>query len=117
MEERSRLTAAAAELGDTGRCRVDIAGALVSPLISAPRLELVLRGLPIVIYMILSVAGFQSSLGLFVLTAKFACAFEFIRRGLAWEVRGHSAFSDRFSESRFHSLDHIQIASCPRMSF
>ena len=48
------------------RCRVDIAGALVSPLISAPRLELVLRGLAIVIYMILSVAGFQSSLGLCV---------------------------------------------------
>jgi hypothetical protein len=66
VKERSRLTAAAAELGDMGRCRVDIAGALVSPLISAPRLELVLRGLPIVIYMILSVAGFQSSLGLSV---------------------------------------------------
>jgi hypothetical protein len=63
VKERSRLTAAAAELGDTGRCRVDIAGALVSPLISAPRLELVLRGLAIVVYMILSVAGFQSSLG------------------------------------------------------
>ena len=66
MKERSRLTAAAAELGDMGRWRVDIAGALVSPLISAPRLELVLRGLAIVIYMILSVAGFQSSLGLCV---------------------------------------------------
>ena len=66
MEEWSGLTAAAAELGDTGRCKVDIAGALVSPLISAPRLELVLRGLPIVIYMILRVAGFQSSIGLCV---------------------------------------------------
>src|SRR4051812_47103939 len=56
VKERSRLTAAAAELGDMGRWRVDIAGALVSPLISAPRLELVLRGLPIVIDMIFSVA-------------------------------------------------------------
>jgi hypothetical protein len=95
VKERSRLTAAAAELGDTGRCRVDIAGALVSPLISAPRLELVLRGLPIVIYMIFSVAGFQSSLGLCVapvLTAKFACAFGFIRRGLAWKSGGIPPF-------------------------
>ena len=49
-----------------------MAGALVSPLISAPRLELVLRGLPIVIYMVFSVAGFQSSLGLCILTFSYS---------------------------------------------
>ena len=55
---KERLTAAAAELGDVGRWRVDMAGALVSPLISAPRLELVLRGLAIVIYMVFSCCWF-----------------------------------------------------------
>lgn len=50
LREVSGLTAAAAaaaEAEDGARCRVDIAGALVSPLISAPKLELPLRGLPI----------------------------------------------------------------------
>ena len=92
-KERSRRTAAAAELGDMGRWRVDIAGALVSPLISAPRLELVLRGLPIVIHMVLSVASFQSSLGLcFSYFAKFGmCLLKFIRRGLAWKSGGDNS--------------------------
>ena len=104
MEEWSRLTAAAAELGDTGRWRVDIAGALVSPLISAPRLELVLRGLPIVIYMTLSVAGSQSSLGLCVavysrsltvsLFAKFACALNLSDAAWHGSQGDNSALSD-----------------------
>lgn len=47
LRDGSGLTAAAAEADDGARCRVDIAGALVSPLISAPKLELPLRGLPI----------------------------------------------------------------------
>lgn len=96
MKERSRLTAAAAELGDTGRCKVDIAGALVSPLISAPRLELVLRGLAIVVYMILSVAGFQSSLGSaysrFLTCLSFRMCLKFIRRGLALKSGGIPPF-------------------------
>lgn len=48
LSDGSGLTAAAAEAEDGERWRVDIAGALVSPLISAPKLELPLRGLPIV---------------------------------------------------------------------
>lgn len=92
MKERSRLTAAAAELGDMGRWRVDIAGALVSPLISAPRLELVLRGLAIVIYMVFSVAGFQSSLGLCILTFSYVSLFShvlgFYRTRLGMESGG-----------------------------
>ena len=71
MKERSRLTAAAAELGDMGRWRVDIAGALVSPLISAPRLELVLRGLPIVIW---SLVLLVSNTHVFLRVSLFACA-------------------------------------------
>lgn len=41
-----------------------MAGALVSPLISAPRLELPLRGLPIVTAVIVNTAGFGSSVQL-----------------------------------------------------
>lgn len=116
MKERSRLTAATAELGDMGRWRVDIAGALVSPLISAPRLELVLRGLAIVIYMVFSVAGFQSSLGLCV-THVFLRVRE-VRMCLdlsnvAWHgVRGNnSALSDKSARvCGSHILDHAQMA-------
>jgi hypothetical protein len=61
-----------------GRWRVDIAGALVSPLISAPRLELVLRGLAIVIYMVFSVAGFQYSR--FLTCLSFRMCLDFIAR-------------------------------------
>ena len=75
MKERSRLTAAAAELGDMGRWRVDIAGALVSPLISAPRLELVLRGLPIVIWSLVLLVFQSPHTHVFVRVSLFACAW------------------------------------------
>lgn len=43
-----KLTEELEDAGEVGRWRVEMAGALVSPLMSAPRLELPLRALPIV---------------------------------------------------------------------
>lgn len=60
---------------DAGRCKVESAGALVSPLISAPKLELALRSLPI--FALDTVGTYKSS------------TFTSSRRSCPWHASAH----------------------------
>jgi hypothetical protein len=104
LREVSGLTAAAAaaEAEDGARCRVDIAGALVSPLISAPKLELPLRGLPILnsrLLLLLLALAHQSE-SVWAHSPNCACA-QIVGDGLGTKAKGpysaYSAYSGRKS--------------------